>query len=309
MVMDFKKQRLSLSEAKQLDMVDYLSSLGHEPAKVRNNDYWYLSPLREENTASFKINRRLNQWYDHGIGKGGNLIDFAILYYDCSVGELLHLLNHDFYFHKLPFQSSVNSLPSKSRMTILESHELNSYPLLKYLNQRRIPVEIAGQYCREVRYEMNNKTYYGIGFGNDSGGWEIRNPYFKSSSSPKDISTFNNYADEVCVFEGFMDLLSFKTLHKNLPENSQDFVVLNSISFFERARAFMERHRSIRLYLDRDAAGRNCTHRALSLSIKYQDESSLYKNHKDLNDWMVNFGKVVKEQPINSVDDKSISKE
>lgn len=307
--MDVKRQRLSLSEVKQLDMVDYLSALGYEPAKVHNDDYWYLSPLREEITASFKINRRLNQWYDHGIGKGGNLVDFAILYYDCSVGELLQLLKPEFYFHQPPFQSSVNSLPSKSRITILESHELNSYPLLKYLNQRRIPVEIAARYCRELRYEMNSKTYYGIGFGNDSGGWEIRNPYFKSSSSPKDISSFNNHADEVCVFEGFMDFLSFKTLHKNLPENSQDFVVLNSLSFFERARPVMEGYRSIRLYLDRDAAGINCMHRALSLSIKYQDESRLYKNHKDLNDWMVNFGKVVKEQPINSADDKSIFKE
>lgn len=307
--MDVKRQRLSLSEVKQLDMVDYLSTLGHEPAKVRNDDYWYLSPLREEITASFKINRRLNQWYDHGIGKGGNFIDFAILYYDCSVGELLQLLNYNFSFHKPPFQSSVNSSPSKSRIAILGTYELDSYPLLTYLNQRRIPVEIAREYCREVRYEMNNKTYYGIGFGNDSGGWEIRNPYFKSSSSPKDISSFNNHADEVCVFEGFMDFLSFKTLHKNLPENSQDFVVLNSLSFFERARPVMEGYRSIRLYLDRDAAGINCTHRALSLSIKYQDESRLYKNHKDLNDWMVNFGKVVKEQPINSADDKSIFKE
>lgn len=307
--MDVKKQRLSISEVKQLDMVDYLSLLGHEPAKVRKDDYWYLSPLREENTASFKINRRLNQWYDHGIGKGGNLVDFAILYYDCSVGEVLQLLNHDFSFHQPPFQATFNSSPSKSRITILGTYELNSYSLLRYLNQRRISVEIVRQYCREVRYEMNSKSYYGIGFENDSGGWEIRNPYFKSSSSPKDISTFNNNADEVCVFEGFMDFLSFKTLHKSLPENSQDFVVLNSISLFERARPVMEGHRSIRLYLDRDVAGRDCTHRALSLSTKYQDESSLFKNHKDLNDWTVNFGKVIREQPINNVDDKSIFKE
>jgi hypothetical protein len=43
---------------------------------------------------------------------------------------------------------------------------------------------------------------------------------------------------------------SFQVLQKNLPEKSQDFVVLNSVSFFERARPFMEQHRVIRLYLD-----------------------------------------------------------
>ncbi len=78
MVMNFSKQRLSIEEARQTDMVDYLSKLGYEPAKVRGINYWYLSPLREERTPSFKINRKLNRWYDHGLGKGGNIIDFAI---------------------------------------------------------------------------------------------------------------------------------------------------------------------------------------------------------------------------------------
>ena len=39
---------VSLNEARQIDMVDYLSKLGHSPSKIRNSDYWYLSPLREE---------------------------------------------------------------------------------------------------------------------------------------------------------------------------------------------------------------------------------------------------------------------
>lgn len=294
--MDFRKQRVSLSEAKEMDMVHYLSSLGHEPVKIRSNDYWYVSPLRDENTASFKINRQLNRWYDHGLGNGGNLIDFAILYHHCTVGELLQQLNKDFSFHKPTFQYINIKQEAERKIKVIEDSFLNSYALLKYLNQRRIPVEIARQYCREIRYEMNGKTYFGIGFKNDSDAWEIRNPYFKNSSSPKDITTFKNGADEVCVFEGFMDFLSFKTHHKNLPEKSQDFVVLNSLSFFERARPFMEGHRSIRLYLDRDVTGKNCTQRALSLSTKYQDESRLYKNHKDLNDWWVSFGNNPKKQ-------------
>lgn len=309
MVMDFRKQRFSLSEARKIDMVHYLSSLGHEPVKIRSNDYWYLSPLRDENTASFKINRQLNRWYDHGLGKGGNLIDFAILFHDCSVGELLQLLNNDFSFHKPAFPDTSIKQKTEDKIRMLKESILSSDALLKYLNQRRIPVEIARQFCREVHYKLNDKIYYGIGFKNDSGGWEIRNPYFKSSSSPKDMTTFINGADEVSVFEGFMDFLSFQILHKNLPKNSQDFVVLNTLSFFERARPFMEGYRSIWLYLDRDVAGKKSSQRALSLSTKYHDESSLYKSHKDLNDWMMNFGKDSKEQPKNSINDKPIFKE
>ena len=80
-------------EAKQIDLVDYLAALGHRPQKIRNKDYWYLSPLREEKTPSFKVNRSLNAWYDHSIGKGGNLIDFGILYFNCTVSDLLQHLS------------------------------------------------------------------------------------------------------------------------------------------------------------------------------------------------------------------------
>lgn len=54
-----------------MDMIDYLKTLGFKPEKIRNNDYWYLSPLREEKTASFKVNRKLNAWYDHEVGREG----------------------------------------------------------------------------------------------------------------------------------------------------------------------------------------------------------------------------------------------
>jgi len=293
--MDFRNKRLSISEAKEMDMVSYLSALGHEPSKISNNDFWYLSPLRDEKTPSFKVNRKLNRWYDHGLGKGGNLIDFAILYHGCTVGELLQSLSGNLSLQKPVFRQSVKEEEAENRITIVRDCTLSSYALLRYLNQRRISVEVADRYCREVHYELGGKTYYGIGFKNDLGGYEIRNPYFKASSSPKGMTTFDNGADEVVVFEGFTDFLSFKSIHQNEPEERFDFAVLNSVSFFEKARPFMERHEAIRLYLDRDTAGQNYSRYALSLSEKYRDESSLYRHYKDFNDWAVNFGKPLKE--------------
>lgn len=286
--MDFRKQRLSIEAAKEMDMVDYLSNLGYEPSKIRNNDYWYCSPLRDEKTPSFKINRKLNQWYDHGLGKGGNIVDFGIEYHHCSVSELLNILSGNFSFHQPIINQPKIADEPEHKIKILGDFILSSYSLLQYLKQRRIPIEIANKYCREIRYELNGKTYYGIGFRNDSGGFEIRNPYFKASSSPKAITTIANNANEVIIFEGFTDFLSFKTIHLNEPEDRFDFVILNSVSFFETARPFMEKHNDIRLYLDRDATGQNYSRYALSLSNKYKDESSLYQNHKDFNDWLVN---------------------
>ncbi|ASZ09612.1 toprim domain-containing protein [Chitinophaga pendula] len=289
--MDFRNKRLSVSEAKKIDIVHFLADLGYEPSKIRNNDYWYFSPLRDEKTPSFKVNRKLNRWYDHGLGKGGNLVDFAILYHGCTVSEFLQNLSGNLSLQKPSLQQSITRPEPENQIKILGDFILSSTALLRYLQQRRIPVDIADRYCREVQYELNGKVYYGIGFKNDLGGFEIRNPYFKASSSPKGITTIDNSAGEVIVFEGFTDFLSFKATHQQDPEDRFDFVVLNSVSFFETARPFLEKHNTIRLYLDRDTTGQNCSRYALSLSSKYKDESSLYQNHKDFNDWIVNFGK------------------
>jgi DNA primase len=293
--MNFREQqRLSIQKAKAMDMVDYLSRLGYKPAKVKSDDYWYLSPLRDEKTPSFKVNRKLNRWYDHGLGKGGNLIDFAILHQNCTIGEFLQKLNGDFSFHQ-PIFHQPNELKTEKKLNVLQEFSISSFALLRYLEQRRIPIDIADQFCREIRYELNDKIYYGIGFKNDSGGYEIRNPYFKTSSSPKDITTIKNKAKEAVVFEGFFDFLSFIAIHKNQPATESNFVILNSVSFFEKARPFMEQHEIIRLYLDRDTTGQNYSHYALSLRNKYKYESKLYEHHKDFNDWMMNIGKSQKK--------------
>lgn len=293
--MNIRGHLISLDEARQIDMVEYLSKFGYQPSKIKNFDYWYLSPLREEKTPSFKINRKLNCWYDHGIGKGGNLIDFAILYHNCTVGEFLKEVNGHFSFHKpvaLPLHKDEDHLDCK--IEIVSERTISSLALERYLTQRRIPINVAKEYCKEVTYKLNDKEYYSIGFRNDAGGYELRNQYYKAGSSPKDIKTFVTGAKEAVVFEGFFDLLSFIAIQKNVHKIEADFVVLNSLSFFEKARPFMEQHDLIKLYLDQDKSGQNCSRYAMSLSNKYKDESHLYKNYKDLNDWVMNIGKARK---------------
>lgn len=93
-------EKLSCAQAKQIDLVHYLTTLGHHPHKVNREDHWYLSPFRDEKTPSFKVNRKLNVWFDFGEGKGGNLIDFGTRYLKCTVNELLEKLQ-GYHLHKL----------------------------------------------------------------------------------------------------------------------------------------------------------------------------------------------------------------
>lgn len=290
--MVFSKHAASCDEARRIDLVSYLSSLGHEPAQIRNYDYWYLSPLRQEKTPSFKVNRRMNKWYDHGLGKGGNVIDFAILYNDCTVGEFLQMVGVNLSLHPpIPFCKQRQESKTETPIKLLGVKSLSSFVLLRYLHQRRVSVPVAQCFCKEVRYELNGRSYFSVGFKNNAGGYELRNALSKTSSAPKDITTIENGARYVNVFEGFFDFLSFKSVTLNQQQEKCSFLVLNSLSFFEKARPFMEKHECINLYLDRDKAGQNCTKYALLIGKKYQDKSALYNHYKDFNDWIVNIGK------------------
>ena len=285
--MNNSKQRLTCAQVRAGDMVDYLSGLGHYPTKINGNNYWYLSPLRSERTPSFKINRKLNRWYDHGLSKGGNLIDFAILYHKCTVGALLQNITGSFCFHPATLHQSPRA-PEENKIQVLHAFIISSVTLVNYLKERRIPLAIAGTYCREVRYQFKQKIYYAIGFKNDAGGYELRNPYCKNSSAPKSVTTIKNGANKIAVFEGFFDFLSFIVLNQNEPSFQWDFCILNSISFFERSRPFLEQYNSIHLFLDNDTAGQNCSRAAIQSNKNYVNENNLYKGYKDLNEWLIN---------------------
>lgn len=288
--MENGKSQLNCEQAKQIDLVDYLSSIGHLPVKIVRNDYWYLSPLRSEKTASFKVNRYINRWYDHGMGKGGNLIDFAVLYHDCTIKDLLQSLQGGFSFHKPTFFSQSNNKPQKA-IEVLGDYIIGSWHLLRYLQQRHIPCSVAQQYCREVQYINAGSIYYAIGFRNDSGGYELRSTNFKGSSTPKGITCIEKGGRAVAVFEGFFDFLSWLVIHDFAGQDAMDFCVLNSLSFFQNARPFLEQYEAIHLYLDNDPAGHNCSYGALQIGTQYIDESGLYKGYKDLNEWHINMGK------------------
>ena len=284
-------KKINCNEAKRMDIVTYLESLSIKPQTVNGNDYWYLSPLRDEKTPSFKINRKLNVWYDHGIGQGGNLVDLGILLHHCSVQEFLGKLNSlgdSFSFHQPVMPPQKSDEVAEKKIKLIAADTLTDPILCHYLETRNIPVEIAKNYCRQITYMNGEKQFYAIGFKNNSGGFELRSPNFKSTVSPKDFTFLNAQKfDAVAVFEGFTDFLSLIASGKQILPELTNFLVLNSLSFFEKARPVMEQHERVYLLLDNDAAGKNCAKRALSLSHQYNDLSNRYEEDKDINEWLM----------------------
>ncbi|MEP7232104.1 MAG: CHC2 zinc finger domain-containing protein [Ginsengibacter sp.] len=209
-----ENNKFNCIQANRIDLVDYLSNLGYHPQKIRNNDHWYLSPLRDEKTPSFKVNRKLNAWFGFGEGKGGNMVDFGVKYLNCSVSEFLtRIRSINFYplsFH--PRMADEKKNITDGKIIVVNVQLLHSKHLLDLLQERQIPISIAERFCEEIEFSIYDKKQSAIGFKNDAGGYELRSENFKGSSSPKDITTISNNANHISVFEGFFNFLSWQVL-------------------------------------------------------------------------------------------------
>ena len=154
--------------------------------------------------------------------------------------------------------------------------------LLHYLHERGIPSAIAIANCKEMRYTTHGKRYFAVAFGNGSGGYEIRNPFFKGCVPPKDVTLLPSGSTACNVHEGFMDYLSARALGIG---NGEDHLVLNSVSNVARAYRHLDGYGQIKCYLDNDEAGRRTLE---ALGTRYgervSDCSGIYGGCKDLNE-------------------------
>ena len=273
----------TIQEIKQLSIVDYLQQAGHEPKQIKGNTYWYCSPLRQERTPSFKVNTERNQWYDFATGEHGDIIDLVCTLQRCSTAEALQRLRGEKRFPKNDFSFGGTKTSTQQGLEILSVQPIFSSQLQRYGSERGISPSLLEKYCSEVRYRSGERSYYALGFPNDAGGWELRNPYFKGCIAPKAISRLGAGAKSVQVFEGFMDFLSWRTLHPNEPSDS---LVLNSLALLPRALLHLQVYSCVECFLDNDHAGRKALKSIQKAGIEVKDMSRLYTPHKDLNEWL-----------------------
>ena len=289
---------MDIQTAKQIKIADYLHSLGYSPVRRQGINLWYKSPLREETEASFKVNTERNQWYDFALGKGGNIIALAQELYcsDCVSYILQKIEEQTPHIRPLSFSFGKQSFsePSFQQPEIVP---LSSPALLSYLQERGINIALAKRECTEARFTNNGKRYFAIAFPNVSGGYEVRNRYFKGCIAPKEISHIRQpgKAGNTCyVFEGFMDYLSFLTLRQdscpNYPElDGQDYIVLNSVSNVNKALYPLGSYGRIHCFFDNDCAGMEALRQIRNEydSTRYiRDASQIYGGCKDLNEYL-----------------------
>ena len=287
-----------LSRIKRYPIVEYLERKGIKPVRKTPTYAMYRSPLREETHPSFKVDTEKNLWIDYGEGRGGSIIDLCMRMEGCTLSEAIRRLGQnaslDAAYGLSKEKSDIDTSPvtpwqpSGARKLIEVSDTLPSHLEAYLADKRCIDLNRARPFLKCICYEVRGRRYQAIGFANLSGGYELRDDKtFKGTIAPKDITPiFTDRAEPVCIFEGFMDFLSFLSMKEEITNHC---LVMNSVSNVARTIRYLnDRHLThIRAFLDNDEAGRRAVQYFIKTGFHVEDMNIHYKDFKDLNDFHV----------------------
>ena len=285
-----------LSLIKRYPIVEYLERKGIKPVRRTPAYALYRSPLRAETHPSFKVDTEKNLWIDYAEGRGGSIIDLCMRLEGCTLSEAIRRLGQNASDNGT--YSSLNDfVPNNSQPVIaangarrlIEISDTLPPHLQEYLTKVRcINLENAKPFLKCISYEVKGRCYQTIGFSNPSGGYELRDSgSFKGTIAPKDLTPiFTDRAEPVCIFEGFMDFLSFLSMKEEITNHC---LVMNSVSNVARTIRYLnDRHLThIRTFLDNDEAGRRAVQDFIKAGFHVEDMNIHYKDFKDLNDFHV----------------------
>ena len=289
--------------------MEYLERKGVRPVRRTPAYAMYRSPFREETHPSFKVDTEKNLWIDYAEGRGGNIIDLYMRLEDCTLSEAIcrlgqNALEHTAYSSNSPKRETPISSNQRKHVTASGTRRLicisDTLPphLQEYLiKERCINLKKATPFLKCISYEVRGKRYEAIGFANVSGGYELRGAgLFKGTLAPKDITPiFPDGRQPVCLFEGFMDFLSFLSMKEKIGSHC---LVMNSVANVGRCIRYLRERRitSLRAFLDNDEAGRRTLGTFIEAGFLVEDMSVHYRGCKDLNEFYVNRIRRLREQ-------------
>lgn len=260
-----------------------LESFGIFPVKENQKIGFYFALDREEKKPSLSVDFAKNKAFDFGTGKNFDVISIVQQIKKCSVSEALKYLSSlDF---SIEDENQNKEIMPENHYKILKICEIKHPALIQYLKFRKVHEQ--KHLVKEIHYELNGKKYFGIGFENNSSGFEIRNAYSKICLGKKDITLIqkeNNITNEIAVFEGFFDYLTYRNLEK-AANSDCDFLILNSTAMLFKADETLKKYDKISLFLDNDKNGFAVKEKILKKYKNVEDCSLIYRDFKDLNEW------------------------
>lgn len=260
-----------------------LESFSLFPVKENRKTAFYFALDREEKIPSFSVDFVKNKAFDFGTGKSYDVISIVQQMNRCSVSDALkYLEKFDFSIQE---NLEIEEIDQSKNYQILKVSEIKHPALIQYLKFRKVLEQ--RNLIKEIYYELNGKKYFGIGFFNNSGGVEIRSKYSKICLGKKDVTLIKNdlnTSNEIVVFEGFFDYLTFKNL-ESAESSISDCLILNSTAMLFKVDKELRAYYKTSLFLDNDDNGITIKQVIRKNYKNVEDCSLLYKDFKDLNEW------------------------
>lgn len=199
-----KISEIEVSKAKEISMLDYLSSCGYEPTTMGSKTF-FKSPFSYDNTPSLCVYRNTNTFYDWANGFGGDIIKLVMSIEEVSFVEAVEiLLSGEIRMFEPTVQEEIADrefdLPKFLKYTDEEAFEIRSYAFKRGIRRNFTPsvfiIKDAGNFIRRpsVGYIHRDENM-------ETCGIKMRdiNPYkdrrFSARGSQKFYITTNNFFD------------------------------------------------------------------------------------------------------------------
>jgi len=282
----------NLLTAKELkeqgSIVDLLNRLGFQPVPKRGREKMYISMLRDDDTQpSFSVNDDLGVWFDHGAGKGGNIIDFGLAYWKhLGFNEVVRKIQEVCLIAPAEPRVLRPRKPVKVYQVVEKVKPLGVHPAITdYLKSRGV-FDVAKFYLSEVYYYVEDenevrKHYFAAGWLNENKSWEVRNRYFKGCMGHKGITVIPGHPKKAAVFEGFLDFLSWRLEN---PDADHSIIVLNTLTLLQQGITKAKAFSFLDIYFDRDKAGKLASRDFIKALPYATDRSAVYEGFNDYND-------------------------
>ena len=295
---DYKERRFTNSEIQKAKDYPVINLLKHYNLLVNFNkkDFKILNPFTDENTASFKVDVKLNRFHDFtGSTNINSTIDFVMkrekLIFADAVRKILTFScdSANVGNWKKDTQKPTNEQPSPkpSDLKIITDNKKLTALRFYYLQKERcINPKLAK--LHGLKYLEADNFYY-IGIENDKGGFELKNKFIsKKTIGQKAITTFINpiKTNDFTVFEAFLDYFSFLELNK-IKQLKTNVIILHGTGQVREAifkiRAFKKG--KVFIALDNDDAGFKAANEFKSeFKDRITNLAKYYSKFKDVNE-------------------------
>lgn len=287
---------MNIEQINKISLTELLSELGCMPIKKRRNTVYFNSPFYNDNKNSFEVDIVKNVWHDRGLNKGGDVISFGRLWHKSNnvekVIDEFEKYEHLIIGHEL----SVKPIPKHDadEMIMISCNRLCNHALLSYLRSRGIDINEAKIFAKEIIYRIEEKNYVALAFKTIYGGYLLHNPYFKGFLGKDGLSILHHETigvqDTCCIFETYMDFLSYKTLESNGHKLMDtpvpcDYILLHTADYLHNCLQRLVSYKEIHLYLHHSLSGHTMKDTIYGLykdktideSFRYIDDVSLTK--------------------------------